>query len=63
MFLPTRRLIALAVFFLALMVAQPAVADVQQFLGRTITDVRVDWFSSSISSPSSLVYGSVAPLT
>src|SRR6187399_2436286 len=40
--LPTRRLIAPAVFFLALMVARPAVADVQQFLGRTITDVRVE---------------------
>jgi outer membrane protein insertion porin family len=40
--LPTRRLIALAVFFVALLAARPAVADVQQYLGRTITDVRVE---------------------
>ena len=42
MFLSTRRLIGMAVFMFAMAAARPAVADVQQFLGRTITDVRVE---------------------
>jgi len=40
--LPTRRLIALAVFLVPLIAARPAMADVQQYLGKTITDVRVE---------------------
>ena len=43
MLVPTRRRIAFAVCCVAILAARPAVADVQQFLGRTIAwDAELD---------------------
>lgn len=50
----TRRLMVAAVFLLANIAAQPAAADPQQFLGRTITDVRVEVAGVPLEEPTVL---------